>query len=175
MTFRRVCYLRIDHEPAGQPRAYPTNAGRFARMITDWRYRSGPKKGQYRPAWHFRQAVKAAAMLSAESSILSCPVKLSIRAFFPRPQRLLTRNSPDGPIPHIGVPDADNITKLVKDGINDAMIFWTDDRIVFDERCEKFYVSRHGRPGAGILIEALAVNPAFSFMPNTDLDGMTSE
>ena len=175
MTFRRVCYLRIDHEPAGQPRAYPTNAGHFARMITDWRYRSGPKKGQYRPAWHFRQAVKAAAMLSSEGRILSCPIRLTIRAYFPRPQRLFTRNSPDGPIPHITTPDADNITKLVKDGINDAVIFWTDDRIVFDERCEKFYVSRHGRPGAGILIEALAENPAFSFMPTADLDGVTSE
>ena len=60
--FRVFTYLRIECEPAGQPRAMPVAAGGFARMVMDWKFRTGPRKGEYRPAWHFRQAVKTAAM-----------------------------------------------------------------------------------------------------------------
>ena len=155
MTFTRIAYLRIICEPAGQPRAMPVPMGNGrARMVMDWKFRKGPNRGQYRPAWYFREAVKVAAMLHAPPEPLCGPLRLVTRAYLTRPKYMLAKKYPDGPIPHIVVPDEDNINKLIKDGINDAKIFWTDDRIVFDGRCVKWYAARGCPAWAGITIEA---------------------
>ncbi len=51
------------------------------------------------------------------------PVKLSLEAFFPRPQRLLKRTSPSGALWMSAKPDLDNVLKAVMDALT-----WSEDR-----------------------------------------------
>ena len=154
MTFRRVAYIQIHCEPAGQPRAMPVKSGSFGRMVMDWKFRDGPHKGEYRPAYHFRQAVKTAFMLAAEPAPLSCAVKLTVWAYFTRPKSMMGPKYPDGPFPKLTKPDADNILKLVQDGINDAGLFWTDDCIVFEPHLIRRWAAKDSAPCAWVLVEA---------------------
>ena len=154
MTFRHVAILRIDCEPAGKPTAVP--AHNRPGMVIEWKHARGPRKGQYKQAWWFKEAVRRAAAATPSVSVqLSGPLRITIKAYMPRPKRMESKKYPDGPIPYTTVPDSDNITKLVKDAINEAKTFWTDDRIVFIDHTEEWYVSRGASPCAVIQIEAL--------------------
>jgi Holliday junction resolvase RusA-like endonuclease len=76
---------------------------------------------------------------------------LSICFFFPRPQRLLKKKSPEGRIPHTSKPDTDNAVKAVMDCLT-GIRMWTDDSLVSAIKAEKHYVAKDQRPGALIQI-----------------------
>jgi Holliday junction resolvase RusA-like endonuclease len=82
------------------------------------------------------------------------PVSISLLFFFPRPQRLMRKKDPDGPIRHISKPDADNLEKAVYDVIT-AVGIWQDDKQVCVSHTEKWYVGKEEFPGCKILIEEL--------------------
>jgi Holliday junction resolvase RusA-like endonuclease len=68
-----------------------------------------------------------------------------------RPQRLLTKKSPDESIPHIIKPDKDNLEKAVLDSLSDIGL-WGDDCQVYKGNIEKLYCSKNGNTGAWIEI-----------------------
>ena len=175
MPWNRVCQLEINMEPCGKPAGLPSRVRGHNTLIIDWKYRTGPRRGQYKPAWYFYLAVKAAAAEKAPGQTLDCPIRLTTWAFFSRPKRLMRAKDPSGPtIRHTTKPDADNINKLIKDSITavgdgkhgdlGAPItekFWRDDCVVCSEHAEKLYVGKGCEPFALILIDRLEGEESF--------------
>lgn len=87
------------------------------------------------------------------------PLRVSITAFFPRPQKMSKRSKrtgellggfSEGPIPMASRPDADNVAKAVLD----ALASWyRDDAQVFDLVVTKFYHAMSDRPRVRVTIE----------------------
>lgn len=73
--------------------------------------------------------------------------------YLPRPQRLMSKSSPDGRIAHIGHVDLDNLAKGTLDALTSLGV-WHDDGQVMRLCCTKWYASKSERPGANVLIEA---------------------
>lgn len=91
--------------------------------------------------------------------IVTGPVELSVKATYPWPQSLLKKKRA-GPLPEWkhSVPDADNISKIVKDALNPrerkglAAVVWRDDSQVVSLHVWKRYGER---PGLLVRIVAL--------------------
>ena len=87
------------------------------------------------------------------------PLRVSITAFFPRPQKMSKRSKrtgellggfSEGPIPMASRPDADNVAKAVLD----ALASWyRDDAQVFYLVVAKFYHAVDARPRVRVTIE----------------------
>lgn len=77
---------------------------------------------------------------------LEGPVILVARFYLPRPKRLCGRRQPDGPVPHVGRPDLDNLLKSTKDAL--LGLLWRDDSQVYryGPRTGKWYHEQGGRP-----------------------------
>lgn len=103
------------------------------------------------------------------------PVRLSMEAFFERPQRLLTRTSPVGAVRKNTEPDADNLVKAVMDAltppklkrtgnqvIDDAArrenrrgYLWIDDGQVHLGPIDRWYAAMKCGPGVIIIVERI--------------------
>lgn len=99
----------------------------------------------YKPAqsrrWEDQVALVASQHMPAD--VIEGPVRVDVLAVVPRPQRLLRRRDPDGPIWCTAKPDADNVAKSVLDALKRH---WRDDSQVVDVRCRKVYAERSGLP-----------------------------
>ena len=82
------------------------------------------------------------------------PVELGLNFYLPRPQRLMRKGNPDGPLPHIVKPDLDNLVKAVKDVITLSGL-WKDDCQVwrYIEQPSKEYCGKNGATGVKITIK----------------------
>ena len=141
--------LRINCEPAGQPRVKATSRGGFVKIYTPWKTPGGKK------AKRFRDAVAAEALYEAPPTPIDSAVRVTITLWMPRPKPLLTKNAPEGELPHTSKPDIDNIAKLILDGISDCGRMWVDDRLVTELVVKKQYTSKGGEAAAWVVIEAL--------------------
>jgi Holliday junction resolvase RusA-like endonuclease len=88
------------------------------------------------------------------------PVRLSVQAFFPRPQRLLKPGSPAGAVWFTAKPDMDNLLKAIKDALtwqaDRGRGLWLDDAQVCSYGpTGKFYVALGAEPGVRIRAERL--------------------
>lgn len=76
---------------------------------------------------------------------------LWVEFYLPRPKRLLTKKSPDGPIPHLSKPDLDNLIKGTKDSLKGVL--WNDDSQVYGyDDCYKWYCEKGGQPRAEVTL-----------------------
>lgn len=60
-------------------------------------------------------------------------IRLSMEAFFERPQRLNRARDPDGPIRKNSKPDADNLVKAVMDALTPPKLKWTGNAVTDDK------------------------------------------
>ena len=107
----------------------------------------------FRKAAEFKAAIMAATTregLPAEPWI--GPVRVTIEAFFERPQYLLKKSSPEGLIPHTTTPDRDNVDKAVLDALKEAGLV-RDDAQVWAGGVTKWYVAKGCAPGVRIVAE----------------------
>lgn len=118
--------LTFSGEPVakGRPRAF-VRAGRVSTYTPD----------KTRAA---EEAIAASAREQWVGAPWSCPVRLRVDAYFPI-RASWSKRKREGALgqPHIIKPDADNLLKLVEDALNG--IAFTDDQLVFDTRCVKWW------------------------------------
>lgn len=87
-----------------------------------------------------RDVVTAAREAAGRALLCDGPVSVHIRAWFARPQRLMRKKDRGtGALPYTGKPDADNVAKLVMDGLTKAGA-WRDDTQVSTLVVERLYV-----------------------------------
>ena len=77
------------------------------------------------------------------------PIEVQITAIFKRPQRLKTKHSPSGLIPHTKRPDLDNVVKAILDALNNILV---DDSQVYSIQAKKFYAEINQEPQVNISI-----------------------
>lgn len=82
------------------------------------------------------------------------PIQVDSEFFFERPQYMLARKFPDGPILHTAKPDRDNLDKAVLDALTEAGL-WRDDAQVCAGEVRKFYAGRGCQPGVIIVVRRL--------------------
>lgn len=80
------------------------------------------------------------------------PLRVVVRAYAPRPKRLMRKKDPAGTLPWVSRPDADNILKHVLDGLE---AFWRDDAIVCEVQVSKRYHAKDGRPRIEVEVHRL--------------------
>lgn len=107
------------------------------------------------------------------------PVRVTIEAFFERPERLLKRHVPNDAIRKNTKPDADNLVKSVLDALtpprlkggvdNDAIrtasrrgYLWVDDGQVHLGPVDRWYVARDHAPGIIVIAEQIEGVPCWS-------------
>lgn len=115
-----------------------------------------------KPAWKSKQMAKGIKWLHAAALYMvaarppripnGVPVRCVIRSIKPRPKRLAKADP--GLLPCPVKPDADNVSKIVKDAATRAEV-WGDDDQVVDLRVFCFYVERDGAPRVEVEIEAI--------------------
>lgn len=125
-----------------RPRAYARRMGaRFvARVYSD------------DAAAGWKTSIALAARPHIPRTPLTGPLRVDLTVYFPRPQRMLTKKWPDGPILHDVKPDRDNVDKAILDSLTDARM-WGDDSQVCAGEVRKYYAARGGATGAQIRIE----------------------
>ena len=141
----------VDGLPKGQPRARAfafkgENGKMKARM-----YEKGTAEG-------WKQAVVAAGDKVKPAAPLVGSLGLSILFYMPRPKRLCTRTHPQGELPCIAKPDADNLEKAVMDAMTVAG-WWLDDAQISDLRGLKRYPAVGARTGAVVTVWRDEVKP----------------
>lgn len=159
---------RIELTIAGTPRSRP-RPRHGARMIrgkaVSFSYQ--PKKltigknGKPTPdslAWvraqEWYDAVRVALLPVRPSSPWKGPVRVTIDVYFERPQRLLKKKSPEGPVRHTAKPDRDNLDKSILDALTEAGL-WEDDSQVCDGPVRKWYAAKGCGPGVLVVAEQL--------------------
>ena len=139
-----ACEFRVDGDPIAQPRPRARVAGKIAHVYSP----------QSHPVYAWRAAIVAAGERHKPAAPLEGPLRVSVRFYFKRPQRLLRKKDPVDRIWHVAKPDGDNLAKAVLDALTDAG-WWGDDCQVCLLAAEKFYVNKGGEPGAVVLVQAL--------------------
>jgi len=132
-------------KPRGWGRAIPRKFGDFVRVVqptVDKRWQEALQRFAA-PAFGATRFEKGTAL------------EVSILAVFPRPKRLLRKKDPDGLFPQTQKPDADNVAKLVLDGLAP---FWGDDAQVSDLIVRKRYVERDESPRVEVHIRIMCGN-----------------
>lgn len=147
MKWSLVASIEVSGAPVPQPRprAYVRPNGKAS--VLD--------NGRSRP---WKAAIIAMATFNRVPREISDPVRLRILYLMPRPQRLMRPSSPYGLVPHVNVPDIDNLDKAVMDALSEYRV-WMDDRQVFQLVSSKWYHGRDGKPGAIVAIERLESGP----------------
>lgn len=102
------------------------------------------------PVWRWKSAVAGKAAIAHAGEPWEGPVTLRLMFYFSRPQRLLRKSSPRGPISHTVTCDSDNLAKAVMDAMTDAGV-WRDDRQVDRLSVRKCYVAMGYAPGVRVL------------------------
>ncbi len=82
------------------------------------------------------------------------PIRLFVKAYFPRPKAHYLKSGlrATAPVYHTGTPDADNILKFVGDALNG--IFWKDDKFIASASIIKQYTETAPR----IIVEISQLN-----------------
>ena len=139
-----ACEFRVDGLPKAQPRIKATirGAARHASVYTP----------QTAKAW--KSAVVEAGREHMPAMPLSGPVRVGLRFYFPRPQRLMRKKDPANRIWHTSKPDRDNLEKAVLDCLTAAGWFCDDSQVCAGETL-KFYVPKDGEPGAVVFVQEL--------------------
>jgi len=157
MTPTRTIEIVVEGEPIGQPRArHDPRSGRVYTppvrekigTMTGGKPIYGPDKLQ---PWKERIAL---ACYGKHRGAIDQLMHVHIDAYFPRPQRLLKKSSPQGAIPHGEKPDKDNVEKAILDAMVDAGLIAKDQRVCGGGTF-KWYVAVGSSPGARIRIEIL--------------------
>lgn len=162
---------RIEFSVAGTPRARPRE--RHGAMINrktgkamsftyrPTKIRINKKTGKPTPeslAWSRAEAwyndVRWAVREFLPDKPWTGPVRCTIEIYFERPQYMLKKKWPDGPIWHTATPDRDNSDKSVLDALTKAGL-WEDDAQVCDGWVRKFYAARGCGPGVIIVAERI--------------------
>jgi len=128
----------------GDPKAQPRTKARFA----------NGRVFMYTPAVakEWKKAIEELVSQFVFTDPLTGPIYIAQDFYFKRPQRLMRKKDPEGPIRHIVKPDRDNLEKAVNDAIT-ATKFWKDDCQVCDGPVRKFYVEKGGLPRCEITIK----------------------
>lgn len=113
------------------------------------------------PVQQYKVDVKEAVLrvLPTFHGLLTGPLALECKFYLPRPQKLMRKRDPDGPIWHTGKPDLDNLYKSTMDAL--LGIVWHDDNQVatFGPDQGKWYTEKDGRPRVEIRIWELSGGP----------------
>lgn len=141
---------RLAFTVAGEPVAQPRER---VRVVTP----RGRKAfaSHYTPESHpvtaWKSAVAGKAALAfGNRQPWDGPVTVRLNFYFARPQRLLRKNSPAGPIPHVVTCDPDNLAKAVLDAMTGAGV-WRDDCQVDRLHVRKCYVAMGYAPGVRVI------------------------
>lgn len=81
-------------------------------------------------------------------------LRVDVLFLLPRPQRLLRKRDPDGPVWHCAKPDRDNLDKNVLDALAP---FWRDDTDVCVGTLVKAYHAKDGRPEVRVRIRSASL------------------
>lgn len=84
------------------------------------------------------------------------PMSVNLVLYFPRPQRLMKKTSPDQ-VWHAIKPDRDNLDKAVLDSLT-QLKFWFDDSQVCDGHIQKTYTPKDGTSGLWISVSKILEN-----------------
>ena len=133
--------IKVVGNPKAQPRVRATVRGKHA--------------GVYDPgtADEWKALVRAAAEPQRPKEPIEGPIVVSISFMLKRPQRLMRKTDPKGPVPHAVKPDRDNLDKAVLDALQSAG-WWRDDCQVYSGVITKNYHRKKGKPGALIVIKS---------------------
>jgi Holliday junction resolvase RusA-like endonuclease len=129
--------------PKGQPRPKAFTRGGHA--------------GVYDPgtAGEWKGMVVAAARPHRPAQPLTCPLRVSINFYLPRPKRLCRKKDTQDALPCTSKPDVDNLAKAVLDCMTQDG-WWLDDAQVSELHVRKSWPSlRHNWAGASIVVEEL--------------------
>lgn len=129
------------------------------------RHRSTKTGRQYKQDSHVEaeeRVRRAAAEAWAGRPPLDVPVRVEITTWHARPGRLRTakRWANDGTRPYVGKPDADNVAKLILDGMTKAGV-WVDDTRVAELLVRRMYLPLDaerlpvGVERVGVVVEVL--------------------
>ena len=128
-----------------RPRAFARKMGnKFVARVFD----AGTAEG-------WKGEIALAARPHCPREPLAGPLYVDIDFLFPRPQRLLSKKSPEGEIPHTSKPDRDNCEKAVLDAMT-TLGFWVDDGQVCGGEVRKLYAKKGAASGARIRVHAFA-------------------
>ena len=142
MSFR--CEFRVIGDPKAQPRIKAT-VRRGASHATV--YTPSTAKG-------WKESVVIQARPHKPQWPLKGPLRVRLCFLFGRPQRLMRKKDPAGPIWHTVKPDRDNLEKAVLDCLTDDGWFCDDAQVCAGESL-KFYVEKGGEPGVRVCVEQL--------------------
>lgn len=134
--------IRVDGIPKGQPRARKGQHGWYTpSVIADW-----------------KASLSAALIPHRPSEPIAGLLWVSLMFHVKRPQRLMRKCDPPGPIWCGVVPDVDNCTKVVCDVLQ-SIDFICNDAIVCGCPAYKCYHAKGDQPGVLIRIEDPPVSP----------------
>jgi len=83
--------------------------------------------------------------------IESGPVRFVASVYHKRPQRLMRRKDPDGPLKLWRKPDVDNVLKCLMDACNKTPL-WSDDAQVSRVEVEQYRCAKDGQPRVHMMI-----------------------
>lgn len=133
MSAPKIRSFIVNAKPEGQPRVRPI----------------GGHRGWYVPRTAFFQACVWQAKAAKPPQPLDGPLRLEVAAVMPRP-----KSAPKWKHWHTAPPDADNITKGVKDAMTHAG-WWKSDALVCDERTTKRLAKPGEAPHAVVMVYEL--------------------
>lgn len=117
-------------------------------------------KGKEHKTW--KQAIWDAAKIILPANEIDRGVKLTVNFYIQRPQKLMGKKYPDGPIIHIARGDLDNFEKAVMDALSPKKEtksqrarrgLWKDDALVCLNAGAKYYAAKTGPMGAYVRID----------------------
>lgn len=135
-------------------------------------HRYTPTKTQ---AWRERVLHAARTTPGFPAEPWTCGIRLTMEAFFKRPQRLCRKCDPDGAVRKNTKPDADNLVKAVMDALTPPKIkltgndvidevrrregrrgyLWLDDGQVHLGPVDRYYAAKGAGPGVIITVEII--------------------
>ncbi len=170
--------IEVPGTPRARPRArhgarIDTKTGKaYSTTYHPTKIRISKKTGKPTPdslAWARAQKwyedVRWAVQRLRRTEPLTGPIRVTVEVYFERPQRLLTKKSPEGPVWHTAKPDRDNTDKSILDAFTKAGL-WLDDAQVCDGPVRKFYAAKGCGPGVRVIVEPLTGLPEFPDTPS---------
>ena len=151
-----ICQFFVPGMPKGQarPRAFARKVGdRFVARVYD----SGSSEG-----WKGAIALAAKPFLGHQAT--DSALRLEIDFYLPRPKSACRKCDPDGPIPHTGQLDIDNLTKSVMDALQ-GVGFVRNDGQFCELVARKWYHEKGGFSGAHLRV--FVVPEVDNYRPST--------
>lgn len=144
-----VLSLTVDVVPVPQPRQRYTLLGGRIHNYTPTMHPANAYKA------YLRLAVQAEMRRRGLTAPLEGPVILEARFYLPRPQRLNSKRYPDGPLPHKGRLDLNNLLKSTEDAL--LGLLYRDDSQVYryGPQTGKWYHEKGGHPRVELAVWAV--------------------